>query len=791
MSIVHDSHVSLYDPTPVGLGSPAANAPAKASSCDANGGSVKNEEHHFGVNTELSDPRIVAVGSDGVCTLPMEEMKLCIELQLGVAIVNVKGVWRFDESSRSCIGSSSPGFMFELPTTHNMTVTSTNVSLENGVVFQAQVVEETAALSGYKNNEGGGMAYAINYYLDRRGVNPLAYNPQVFTFPFHRAQVSETITVEADFIINLPFEDGGYKMSLPLTLASTGLKLDVCMSIAVPNCLTTHDAPPRWSSTGLCLKQTSYVSVEDGICKLGLSLDKTVASDGSNFLFWLEASLEQIQCQALCDHSPTYRLVGDKFETTQGGVVSSFITAPRSVSEQGDYHSRDVVFMLDRSGSMGFSGVFELSKGALISALRQLNPNDRFAICCFDDRQVWFGGCSPEPSEEMIETLLTALGVQSTLPKTTTTTSSLNTACKTPLDEAPNGSAPSQQTVERSRPLCVSAKPEYIEKAIQWLEALGPSGLTDIITPVKQAFWGLFNDDMQSQRLKMMFLITDGAVNEERDICRFVASISHICRVFAFGIGFDCNAYFLRKLASVGRGYADVCFIESSIAEQMRLMFTHARHAILKDVRVEFEGGANGLEQVRWCPKVLPDLYCHSPVIVSCQYAGVLEPGLKLRISGERPDGTRYETTIPIQTTRVIPLRKIFSQQQVEMLVADTWFADVESAEGKQLRKECVNIAVAESIPCPFATMVALELTQESRNGPQLEWTNETERRLRFRVNPANAVKLGASVGAGVAFGSVVSSMAGAGAGIASAADIGDGLCDCCDFDGCGDCFSC
>ena len=48
----------------------------------------------------------------------------------------------------------------------------------------------------------------------------------------------------------------------------------------------------------------------------------------------------------------------------------------------------------------------------------------------------------------------------------------------------------------------------------------------------------------------------DGAVANERDICRYVRDTDLSARVFTLGIGTLCNTYFLKMLAQIGAGYS-------------------------------------------------------------------------------------------------------------------------------------------------------------------------------------------------------------------------------------------
>jgi hypothetical protein len=59
-------------------------------------------------------------------------------------------------------------------------------------------------------------------------------------------------------------------------------------------------------------------------------------------------------------------------------------------------------------------------------------------------------------------------------------------------------------------------------------------------------------------------------------------------RLFTFGIGHDCNAYFLRKLASLGRGYTDVALKSFSLRQQMCNLIDHAQLPVLTNLTMAF-----------------------------------------------------------------------------------------------------------------------------------------------------------------------------------------------------------
>eukprot|EP01083_Nonionella_stella_P300871 1029342_1 len=102
--------------------------------------------------------------------------------------------------------------------------------------------------------------------------------------------------------------------------------------------------------------------------------------------------------------------------------------------------------------------------------------------------------------------------------------------------------------------------------ALQFVNVNQPRGLTDIATPLFSSIALLKNfqnliPSVSSKvegekpagvaRLTFVVIITDGAVSDEREICRRALQECGPVRVLTFGIGTYCNWYFLKMLSSI------------------------------------------------------------------------------------------------------------------------------------------------------------------------------------------------------------------------------------------------
>ncbi|KAM3254208.1 hypothetical protein ACQJBY_047998 [Aegilops geniculata] len=188
-----------------------------------------------------------------------------------------------------------------------------------------------------------------------------------------------------------------------------------------------------------------------------------------------------------------------------------------------------VVFIVDTSGSMQGKPI-ENVKSAISTAVSELEEGDYFNIVTFNDELHSFSSCL----------------------------------------EKVNG--------------------KTTENAINWMNLnFVAQGGTDIMHPLTEALALLSNSD---GALPQIFLVTDGSVEDERNICHTVktqltnkGSISP--RISTFGLGSYCNHYFLRMLASIGKGHYDAAFDTGSIEGRILQWFQKASSTIVADISID------------------------------------------------------------------------------------------------------------------------------------------------------------------------------------------------------------
>ncbi|KAK9726880.1 hypothetical protein RND81_05G243200 [Saponaria officinalis] len=247
------------------------------------------------------------------------------------------------------------------------------------------------------------------------------------------------------------------------------------------------------------------------------------------------------------------------------------------------------------------------------------------------------------------------------------------------------------------------ATQEALERASEWFSSkLVAEGDIDIMLPMKQAIEMV---PYESNSLSFIFLVTDGAVENEKDICNVVKDSSMnkqglpFPRISTFGIGSYCNHYFLRMLAEIGRGHYDAAYDADSVALRLERFLTVSSSVILSDIEVEC---LDHVESSMLNLGAVQDLSYECPMVMSGRYKGKLPNSLDLRATFA--DMSSFSTNLIIQEAKDIPLHKVFARTQIDVLTAEAWFTG-----SKEMEKQVADISTQTGFPSEYTRMILVE----------------------------------------------------------------------------------
>ncbi|XP_031399870.1 uncharacterized protein LOC116210185 isoform X1 [Punica granatum] len=302
---------------------------------------------------------------------------------------------------------------------------------------------------------------------------------------------------------------------------------------------------------------------------------------------------------------------------------------------------KEVVYVMDISGSMQ-DDLLVNTKDALMESLWMLNPEDSFNIIAFNH-----------------EARLFSLSMEKATKKV----------------------------------LC---------NAHEWISNtfVGDGG-TDILPPLEQAMKLLADT---TDAVPLVFLVTDGTVENEREICntvkRYLSSGPSVPpRFFTFGIGPYCNHYFLQALARIGRGHYDAAYDAESVAVRMKSFFAACSSVVVADIGLDvFET----LDSLELFPSQIPDLLPGRPLIVSGRYSGDFPESVK--VSGTLADGSVFTEHLKVKWAKDVALDRVLARRQIDVLTAEAWLQ-----ESQQLGEKVARMSVRYGVPSEYTCMILLE----------------------------------------------------------------------------------
>src|SRR5262249_8092047 len=228
----------------------------------------------------------------------------------------------------------------------------------------------------------------------------------------------------------------------------------------------------------------------------------------------------------------------------EGGTFLLTLVPPRG--EAARQRPRDVVFVLDRSGSMG-GWKMVAARRAVARMVETLTERDRFAVYTFDD-----------------------------------------------TIETPPGTDGTALTPATDR---------HRWRAAEFLASVEARGGTEMARPLDVAVGELTRQPAEGVE-RLLVLITDGQVGNEDGLLRQLGERVRGIRVFTLGIDRAVNAAFLRRLADLGGGSSEVVESEERLDQGMDTVHRHIGTPVLTAPRLEPAGRT--LEPASVVPPRLP-----------------------------------------------------------------------------------------------------------------------------------------------------------------------------------------
>jgi hypothetical protein len=439
----------------------------------------------------------------------------------------------------------------------------------DGRVVEAELKEREAAREAY------GEAIASG----RRASIAEEERPDVFTMRVGNILPGERVSVALTLVCPLPYEDGEATFRFPLVVAPRyipGAPLDG--AAAGDGYGEDTDAVPDASRITPPVLLPGFPNP----VRLGISVG---VDPGGLALSEVRSSLHAVSNDdGRFTVAPGERANRDFVLRLRYGaddVTDALVLVPDADGDEGSYQltvlppvssaplrRRDVVLVLDRSGSMG-GWKMVAARRAAARIVDTLTAGDRFAVLTFDDR----------------------------------------------IDR-PAGLATG----------LVEASDRHRYRAVEHLARVEARGGTEMLSPLREAL-GLLKDSQD--RDAVVVLITDGQVgNEDHLMARLAEDLQHV-RVHTVGIDQAVNAGFLGRLAGVGGGRCELVESEDRLDDAMDNI--HRRIGAPLAHGLSLNADKLAILEDTVSPARLPDLFPGVPLVISGRYRGSATGSLNLK----------------------------------------------------------------------------------------------------------------------------------------------------------------
>jgi Ca-activated chloride channel homolog len=288
------------------------------------------------------------------------------------------------------------------------------------------------------------------------------------------------------------------------------------------------------------------------------------------------------------------------------GAGTFLVTALPPQAKGAVARPRDVVFVLDRSGSMG-GWKMVAARRAVGRMLDTLGSRDRFAVLAFDNVVEAVGPAGR--GTELIE------------------------------------------ATDRNR-----------FRTVERLSELEARGGTEMAGPLSEAVDLLSAE--ATDRDRILVLVTDGQVGNEDQILRTLAGRLADKRVMTLGVDRAVNEGFLKRLAATGGGWCALVESEDRLDEAMDALHRRIGTPVVTGLRVEGEGVvASSL-----VPGRFPDLFEGAPLRILGRWKGRSPGHVHLRGEDAFGDAWQVELAAPESESETGAIRSEWGRARVRDL---------------------------------------------------------------------------------------------------------------------------
>ncbi len=323
--------------------------------------------------------------------------------------------------------------------------------------------------------------------------------------------------------------------------------------------------------------------------------------------------------------------------------------SPKDNISESELVNKDIVFVLDTSGSMADEGKMDKARKALMFGVRTLRDGDRFNIINFSGE------------EHLMERGL------------------------------------------------IAANAEGKKRGEEFVSRLQPTGGTNIndslIASLKQFEKG--------DRPKMLVFMTDGLptvgeTNVERIVSNLKGAKNLDVRIFPFGFGYDVNTTLLDRIGAENSGMSDYVQPKEDLEIKVSNFFSRVSSPVLADLDLDFGPVLTDYTY----PRKLTDLFRGMQMTIIGRYKNTNDlKNITLKLTGKAGKDTRSfnytNLDFPVRSDENNFLPRLWASRRVGWLLEQIR----NNGETKETRDEVVELGTRYGLVTPYTSYLATDGT--------------------------------------------------------------------------------
>jgi len=321
--------------------------------------------------------------------------------------------------------------------------------------------------------------------------------------------------------------------------------------------------------------------------------------------------------------------------------------SPKDDISEKELVNKDIVFVLDTSGSMADEGKMDKARKALLFGIKTLRDGDRFNVINF---------------------------------------------------------AGEEHLMERGLINADAAGKKRGEDFVNKLQPTGGTNINDsLIASLKQFEKG--------DRPKMLVFMTDGLptvgeTNVERIISNLKNSKNVDVRIFPFGFGYDVNTTLLDRIGSENSGISDYVQPKEDLEIKVSSFFQKVSSPVLADLDLDFGPVLNEFTY----PRKLTDLFRGMQMTIIGRYKNTNDlKNITLRLTGKAGKETRTfnytNLDFPVRSDENNFLPRLWASRRVGWLLEQIR----SNGETKETRDEVVELGTRYGLVTPYTSYLATD----------------------------------------------------------------------------------